>query len=141
MGISRVVVDASFYLKLFLPEKDSDKAHALMVSWVDDSVEITAPTLLVFEAASVIRNKVHRKVLDEEQANEVIEHMKRIDVTLLYTDDILETAWEIGEKLKTPTLYDCFYLALSELLDAPLWTADAKLYQTARDIRPNIHLL
>lgn len=112
-----------------------------MVSWVDDSVEIAAPTLLMFEAASVIRNKVHRNVLTEEEANEVIEHMKRIDMTLLYTEDILEMAWEIGAKLKAATLYDCFYLAVSELLDAPFWTADARLYQSARNIHRDAHLL
>jgi predicted nucleic acid-binding protein len=141
LGTSRVVIDASFYLKLFLPEKASDKAHALMVSWVEKSVEVAAPTLIMFEAASVMRNKVQRNILDEEETAEIIEHMKRMDMTLLYTDDVFETAWEIGARLKSATLYDCFYLAVSELLDAPLWTADARLHQSAKHVCPNIQLL
>lgn len=110
-------------------------------SWIENSVEMVAPTLIMFEAASVIRNKLHRKLINETDASEIIERMKHIDMTLVYTDELLESAWEIGSHLKVPVLYDCFYLALAQLLNAPLWTADAKLYQAARDLKPAPQLL
>jgi predicted nucleic acid-binding protein len=141
LEISQTTIDASFLLKLFLPEERSDKAHEIWSSWIENSVEVVAPTLIMFEAASVIRNKLHRKLLNETDASEIIERMKRIDMTLVYTDELLETAWEIGSNLKVSVLYDCFYLALAQLLNAPLWTADAKLYQAARDLKPRPQLL
>jgi predicted nucleic acid-binding protein len=138
---SRTVIDASFLLKLFLPEEKSDLAHQLWNSWIDDSVEITVPTLLMFEAASVIRNKVHRRIVEEDDASEIIERMKRMDMTLVYSDDLLDAAWEIGARLKSAALYDCFYLALADLLDAPLWTADKRLYQEAKGEWSGVNLL
>jgi predicted nucleic acid-binding protein len=94
--ISQTVIDASFLLKLFFPEEQSDRAYELWSSWIDDSVEVVAPTLIIFECASVIRNKVHRKLLNEADATEIIERIKRLDMTLVYTEEILEGAWRIG---------------------------------------------
>ena len=141
MKISQTTIDASFLLKLFLPEERSDKAHAMWSSWIEDSVEVVAPTLIMFEAASVIRNKLHRKLINETDASEIIERMRRIEMTLVYTDELLESAWKIALRLKVPVLYDCFYLALAQLLNAPLWTADEKLYRTASNLRPALNLL
>ena len=141
MGISQTTIDASFLLKLFLPEEDSEKVHELWSSWIENSVEVVAPTLIMFEASSVIRNKLHRKFLNEKDASEIIDRMKRIDMTLVYTDEILESAWEIASRLRMPVLYDCFYLALAQLINTPLWTANEKLYRAARDLKPGLNLI
>lgn len=141
MKISQTTVDASFLLKLFLPEERSDKAHEIWASWIENSIEVVAPTLIMFEASSVIRNKLHRKILNAADATEMIERMKRIDMTFVYTDELLESAWEIGLRLKVPVLYDCFYLALAQLLNVPLWTADERLYRAARNLKPSPQLL
>jgi len=67
--------------------------------------------------------------------------MKRMDMTLVYTDELLEGAWEIGQLLELPVLYDCFYLALAQLLNAPLWTADEKLYHRAQNLKIGLNLV
>lgn len=95
----------------------------------------------MFEAASVIRNKVHRRIVEEDDASEIIERMKRMDMTLVYSDDLLGAAWEVGARLKLAALYDCFYLALADLLDAPLWTADTRFYQETKDGWSCVNLL
>lgn len=138
---SPAVVDASFLLKLFLPEVKSEEAHRLWGAWIEESVEVAAPTLLMFEAASVIRNKVYKRILEEDDATEVIERLQRMDITLVYTDELLDSAWEIGSRLKSAALYDCFYLALSELLKAPLWTADKRFYDLVDGRYNRLHLL
>lgn len=141
MIISQTVIDASFLLKLFFPEEQSDRAYELWSSWIDNSVEVVAPTLIIFECASVIRNKVHRKLLNEADATEIIKRIKRLDMTLVYTEEILEGAWRIGRLLKMSALYDCFYLSLAQFLKSPLWTADKKLYQAAHALLPDLNLL
>ena len=60
MKYDQVAVDASFLLKIFLPEDKSDQAEELWKKWIADSVEVVAPTLIAFEVASVIRNKGER---------------------------------------------------------------------------------
>lgn len=132
MKIDRIAIDASFLLKLFLPEDKSDQAEELWKRWIEDSIEILAPTLIKYEGSSVLRNKVYRRILDEEEAVEIINLLKHLDLSLIYTEDLIDIAWEIGSILKTPTLWDCFYLALPKLLSIPFWTADRKLYQSAK---------
>ncbi|MDP2753213.1 MAG: type II toxin-antitoxin system VapC family toxin [Nitrospirota bacterium] len=141
MKNSQVSIDASFLLKLFLPEEKSEKAEEIWKSWIKDSIEVVAPTLIIFEVSSVLRNKVYRGSIDAETGANIINQLKGLDILLVYTDDILDIAWEIGDILKSSTLYDCFYIALARFLDIPLWTADKRLYDSAKNIVPFINLL
>jgi len=137
----QVAIDASFLLKIFLPESKSDQVEDLWKRWIEDHIEIVAPTLIIFEVSSVIRNKVYRNILSEEEGEEIIKLLKIPDFSLIYTEELLDIAWEISTALNTPTLYDCFYLALPKLLRIPLWTADKKLYQSAKREFPFVNLL
>jgi predicted nucleic acid-binding protein len=136
-----VAVDAGFLLKIFLPENKSDQAEELWKAWVGDNVEIVAPTLITFEVSSVIRNKVFRGMLSEREGGEIISLLKQLDISLIYTEELLDIAWEIGAILNTPNLYDCFYLALPRLLRIPLWTTDKKLFRSAQKEFPFVNLL
>jgi predicted nucleic acid-binding protein len=138
---SRVVIDASFLLKVLLPEDKSEKAEELWRSWIKDSIKVVAPTLIIFEVSSVLRNKIYRGILENDDARELINQVKHLDLILIYVEDILNLAWEIGEILKPSVLYDCFYIALSKFLDVPLWTADTKLYNSAKGEFPFIKVI
>lgn len=141
MNDSRVVIDASFLLKILLPEDKSVKAEELWKGWIKDSIKVVAPTLIVFEVSSVLRNKIYRGILENGDARELINQIKHLDLALIYAEDLLDLAWEIGEMLKPSVLYDCFYIALSKFLDIPLWTADIKLYNSAKEKFPFINVI
>jgi predicted nucleic acid-binding protein len=141
LNYDQIAVDASFVLKIFLPENKSNKAEELWGAWIGDHVEIVAPTLITFELSSVIRNKVFRGILSEREGGEIIGLLKQLDISLIYTEELLDIAWEIGTTLNTSNLYDCFYLALPKLLRIPLWTADKRLSQSAKKEFPFINLL
>jgi predicted nucleic acid-binding protein len=136
-----VVIDASFLLKLFLPEERSELVEKQWEIWIQKSVEVVAPTLIAFEASSVIRNKVYREILSEADGKDIIDRLKSLDLVLIHNEELLEIAWDIGSTLKAAVLYDCFYLALSKLLTTPLWTADAKLHGIAKDHFPLTNLI
>ena len=138
---SQVSIDASFLLKIFLPEEKSKEAEELWLQWIEDSVEVVAPTLLIFEVSSVLRNCAFRGTIAEDAADKLIVRLKDLDLRLVYTEDLLLEAWEAAKLLKRPTLYDCFYLALSNFLNIPFWTADRKLYNAAKNLFPRINLL
>jgi predicted nucleic acid-binding protein len=138
---SQILIDASFLLKLLLPEEKSEQAERLWREWIEDSLEIIAPTLVVFETSSVIRNKLYREIIDEEDADRLITQLKELDITLTYTEDILGEAWEISKILNSSTPYVCFYIALSKFLNIPMWTADGKLYNLAKKYFHKINLL
>jgi predicted nucleic acid-binding protein len=89
----------------------------------------------------VIRNKVFRGILTEREGGEIISLLKEFDISLIYTEELLDIAWEIGTILNTPNLYDCFYLALPRLLRIPLWTANKKLFRSAKKEFTFVNLL
>lgn len=141
MKTSPVAIDANFLLKLFLPEDSSDQVERQWRKWVENSVEVIAPTLIVFEAASVLRNKVSRGILDHADAAEMIDKIRHLDISLIYVPELIELAWGIGTIIKSPTLYDCFYLAVAKLFEAPFWTSDKRLYKAAKKEFPFINLI
>jgi predicted nucleic acid-binding protein len=138
LKISQVAIDASFLLKLFLAEDSSDQVEHQWRSWVEDSIEVIAPTLIVFEASSVLRNKVFRGILDEVDASEMMEKIRNLELSLIYAKEFMEVAWEIGKTLKAPNLYDSYYLAVAKFFGVPFWTADEKLYKSAHKHFPFI---
>jgi predicted nucleic acid-binding protein len=77
---SRVAVDASFLLKLFLPEDLSGQVEDHWRNWIESSIEVVAPTL-----------------------------------------------------------YDSYYVAVAKMFEAPLWTADERLYKSAHKHFPFIN--
>ena len=101
MGNSQVAIDASLLLKLFLPEDSSNQVEQLWKDWIENSIEVIAPHLIIYETSSVLRNKVFRGALDESDASEIIERMRHLDLSLVYTEEVLELAWDIGLILKT----------------------------------------
>jgi len=141
METSSVAIDASFMLKLFLPEESSDQVERQWKTWIGDSVEVVAPTLIMFETSSVLRNKVFQGILDEVDAAEMIDRIRHLDLSLIYAPELIELAWGIGAILKTPTLYDCFYLAVAKLFGIPFWTSDKKLYKAAKKDFPFINVI
>jgi predicted nucleic acid-binding protein len=136
-----VAIDANFLFKLFLPEDSSNQVENQWRNWIANSIEVIAPTLIVFEASSVLRNKVFRRILDDVDATEMIDRIRHLDLSLIYAPELMELAWGIGAILKAPTLYDCFYLAVAKLFGAPFWTCDKRLYKAAKKEFPFINVI
>jgi len=129
---SRVCVDANLALKLVLVEEDSPKAQQLWATWVDASIEIVAPPLLAFEGTSAIRNKVHRGLVPPEEAELMFRAFHLLGVRPLYPDGLHKKAWELAKRFNRPQAYYSHYLALAEIFDLELWTADERLYNAVK---------
>ena len=130
---SQVCVDASFALKLVLPESDSDRAEELWQSWIDAHTEIIAPLLFVYETTSVLRNRVYRKELTAEEGEEAFSFLTDLPVKYFHPTDLRQIAWDLAKRFNRPTVYDCFYLALARIRACPLWTADRRLYNAVKE--------
>ena len=93
--------------------------------------DLVAPDLMIIEVANALRRKVIQAELTWAQASEgfrLVEafvDLRRIDLNWL--DRSLEMALQMAHPI-----YDCIYLALAELADAPLVTADRELLSRAR---------
>lgn len=127
----RICVDASFVLKLLLDEPDSLRAVAHWSEWIASDSDIVAPFHLVFEVVSVLRNNVYRRIITPEAGDKAMAAFLAQDIVLLHPDSLVERGWRIAARFNGPTIYDAIYLALGELLDCEVWTADRRLYNAA----------
>ncbi len=133
---SQVCVDASIALKLVLDESDSDQAEALWGHWKNNELVIIAPYHFVYETTSVIRNRVYRNILLPEEGQIAFEILQACAIRFLHPLGIIERAWFFAQRFNRPTVYDSFYLALSELVGCEFWTADRRLYSVVNHALP-----
>jgi len=129
---SLVVVDASFTLKLVLPEVYSERVRQMWESWVKKGIDVCAPYLLTYEVVSVLRNKVFRGELSPEQGEGALLAIKAQGIRLLHVEGLEQVAWDLAKEFNRPAAYDTSYLALAQVLDCEFWTADEKLKHAVR---------
>lgn len=130
--MGEVCVDASFALKMVLPESNRDEVRAVWASWLSDGTEIVAPWLLLFEAHSVLRRKVSRNEVSEEEARQAWRLLRRQGIRTAHPRGLFDRAWALAAELNRPTTYDAVYLAVAELRGCDFWTADVRLANTAK---------
>lgn len=115
-------MDASAGVKLFLREQGSDVVRDLYASHTNGDVRIAVPDIFVYE---VLRTVWRR---DRQRLQEVRDFFAETRVRRVAPDDqLIGAAIEQSEALGCD-LYDAFPAALASLLDAPLYSADARAH-------------
>jgi len=121
---SPICVDASFVLKLYLPEDDSDKAQQLWSTWLTQDAD-----------------NVHRKTISAEKGHLAIDAFVSQKIRLLHPPTLVERAWSLAAQFQRPTTYDVYYVALAEILGCEFWTADRRLYNVVNQVLPWVKFL
>lgn len=116
-----VVIDASALIELVL---GSHAGRAVARRIEPDEVTLHAPHLLSLEVAQTLRRLSATGVLSAERAEEALMDAAALDVHHYDHEPIVARVWELRRNL---TAYDAVYIALAEVLDAPLLTLDARL--------------
>ena len=88
------------------------------------AVSLHAPHLLSVEVTQVLRRLVRREQLSAARAAEAVVDLGDLDIARYEHEPLLVRMWELRPNL---TAYDAAYVALAELLDAPLLTTDVRL--------------
>jgi predicted nucleic acid-binding protein len=111
-------------------------ASVLVVALADDGVdgdaartrlrgeELTAPELLDLEVTSVLRKQRSAGLIDDRRALLALTDLRALPIHRAPHLPLLSRCWELRENL---TIYDAAYVALAELLQADLLTADGRL--------------
>ena len=136
-----VVVDASLTVKWLVEEEDSDKAHAVLKSWVAQDVTRVAPNLMPFEVANALHRRVLRGELSVEDSARMIAQLLGSRLELHQTAGLHARALELASELQQGAVYDAHYLALAEEVDCELWTADQRFYRAASPSIENVRWL
>jgi predicted nucleic acid-binding protein len=119
-GRGLIIVDASAVVMLL--------ADATGIgTWVAGELagrRIAAPSLMPYEAANSLRRRALAGHLEAATAATAHADLQKLPLDLWPHSRLTERAWELRN---TITYYDACYVALAELLDAPLVTLDRRL--------------
>ena len=112
-----LVVDASVLAPALADDGDAgDRARRRI-----RGERLAAPELIDLETASVIRRQHAAGALDARRAEFAFADLAQLPLRRASHRPLLRRCWELRENL---TVYDAAYVALAELLDAALLTAD-----------------
>ena len=136
-----VVVDASLVVKWLVPEVNSDKADTLARSWAQSGVRTVAPFLMPVEVTNALYQRVVRGEASIATAIAGLERLLDSGIELQEQYETHVRAIELAYQLRQGAAYDAHYLALAELLDCELWTADERFYRVASGGFPRVKWL
>jgi predicted nucleic acid-binding protein len=120
-----IVVDASAALDLLL---NREAARALRERFFRAGETLHAPHLLDVEVLHVIRRYNLTGEMTDDRAEEAIRNHLALPIERYSHELLAGRIWQLRTSL---TAYDAAYVALAEVLGAPLVTTDARLARSA----------
>lgn len=118
----RLVCDASAIVTALL---DSGAEGAWLASRLA-AADLCAPALLPFECSNVIRRHELGGLVSPDQAAQAHADLVDLPIVLFPYEALGQRVWQLRRNL---TSYDAAYVALAEVLDAPLVTLDQRIAQ------------
>jgi predicted nucleic acid-binding protein len=113
-----IVLDASAVVDVVTRRSEPDLARRVLRE------RRHAPHLVDIEVTHALRGMVRRGELSGERASDARLDATELAITRYAHRPLLVRAWQLRDYL---SIYDAVYVALAELLDAPLVTCDARL--------------
>lgn len=95
--------------------------------WAEDMLSRTplaAPQLILVEATNVLRRLAVSGKLDDENASAAHRDLMTLSIDLYPFEPLADRVWALRHNVSS---YDAWYVALAEVLDAPLATLDRRL--------------
>jgi len=136
MNGSRWVIDASVVAKVYLKDEEfSSQADAVISHYIDGSVELIAPQIILYEIPRAIEAAVRRRRLEVERGRQAIVDFLDLEISVLGSASTLHpmirSAFElaVAASCRFP---DALYLLVSERSGYPLLTADRRLFEAAQ---------
>lgn len=136
-----VCVDASVAVKWLIPEVDAEAAATMLRDSRGAGDQFIAPPHLSSEVPSAIYKRVRSGSIPLERAQRLLISFSSLRIEYLAPVELASRALTIATSYNLKWIYDAYYVALAELADCDLWTADASLHRTLRDDFPRIRLL
>lgn len=115
------VIDASALVELLI---GTPRGLQVAEQLEDEEESLHMPHLADVEVAHVLRRLAAAGAISDRLAEEALEDLAGLDIDRHAHDPLLERIWQLR---KNVSAYDAAYVALAEVLDAPLLTCDRRL--------------
>jgi predicted nucleic acid-binding protein len=119
-----IVVDASAVLDLLRRVPGADAIEFRLLASGDT---LHAPHLIDVEVAQAARRLGAARQLDESRGGQLLADLVAMPIRRYPNGLLLDRVWALRDNLSA---YDATYVALAEVLDAPLITRDGRLART-----------
>lgn len=129
-----IVVDASALLEFLLQTPLGTRVEGRLFR---GEQELHAPHLVDVEVTQGLRRLARMGEVSSDRAADAIADLVDLDLHRHAHLDLLARAWKLRESISA---YDAMYVALAEMLDAPVVTCDARLAK-ARGHRAHVELI
>jgi predicted nucleic acid-binding protein len=116
-----IVLDASATIEWLLQTPLGERIDGRVFSRPES---LHAPHLIDVEVVQVLRRYAAAGLITPARGAEALEDLRALPLTRYPHDLFLERVWEMRANL---TAYDASYVALAEVLEAPLVTCDRRL--------------
>jgi predicted nucleic acid-binding protein len=116
-----IVLDASVVVELITNGRLADSIRSTLS---EGSASLIAPHLLDVEVASALRKLVVGQRLDPDRTEHLLAGLAALPAERYAHTPLLNRIWELRHNF---TCYDAAYIALAEITNSVLYTADAKL--------------
>ena len=125
--MSRYVVDASVAIKWFIPEVHSEAALRAQRS----RYRLHVPALMTLELGNVLAKKIRRGELTRAEGDGILKELRYLPLQRHADERLFPAAYHLALDTQR-SVYDCLYLALAEVVDGEMITADHKFYSSMR---------
>jgi predicted nucleic acid-binding protein len=127
-----LVVDASAVVEFVLGSTQGRNAAIVMAA----HTTLHAPALITAEALSALGALERRADISPARSAEAVSDLLSVPIRRYPTEPLAGRIWSMRH---TVTVYDAHYVALAEVLNAPLLTGDHRLAAAAGEV-VEIHL-
>ncbi|MGH2961196.1 MAG: type II toxin-antitoxin system VapC family toxin [Solirubrobacterales bacterium] len=114
------MIDTSAVLEVIVT-RDPDQR---LVAHLDDDGDLHAPHLLDVEILHALRGHLRAGRLSIDRAADVRANFAELTISRYGHELLMERMWQLRDNLSA---YDATFVALAELLEAPLVTCDARV--------------
>ncbi|MEW6542561.1 MAG: type II toxin-antitoxin system VapC family toxin [Nitrospirota bacterium] len=121
--MNRYVVDASVAIKWFIPERLSEAAGRLRQA----NHSLSVPAFFWLEIGNVLAKKIRRGEITGEEGDFILKELRQLPFRRHADERLFRSAYALALQTQR-SLYDCLYLALAEVIDGRMVTADRKFY-------------
>ena len=136
-----VVVGASLAIKRLVDEDESYLALALLRSWVGNDMARSAPALMRYEVTNALHRRVIRGEMTVDAASALIDRLQLSRIEFSDPPELHRMALEVANQVGQGASYDSHYLALAEIFECELWTAERRFYRAVNPITNRVRLL
>lgn len=136
--MKKYVIDTSVVVKWFSEnENETENAVQLRQQLLDGFCSITVPDLLIYELANALK---HNPNLTMKEVKAALDSVFDMDIDIRKTDGLVVAhAIDIAFRFRV-TVYDAYFMALSQIEKKPFITADYKFLERVKGFKDVIKL-